>query len=164
MSHLSTLYELAKTEQMASNSNNKNKIYIFPLAFFLLYIIWIKIIQKLFSIKTILFLLSHSHQNNWKYEIRCYRYLYRYCLDIFPNHIREWIHRDRIGEVWFSSKIFIGLENMINKSEKLPNYLMKNKKKNGRKRNKNKTSDGDAKEFYAWTKWLVKWKIKSSQW
>ena len=38
---------------------------------------------------------------------------------------------------------------MINKSEKLPNYLMKNKKKNGRKRNKNKTSDGDAKEFYA---------------
>ena len=37
---------------------------------------------------------------------------------------------------------------MINKSERLSNYLMENKKKKGRKINKYKTIDGDAKEFY----------------
>ena len=54
-------------------------------------------------------------------------------LGIFPNDNREWIHRDRTGEVWFILKTFIGLENMINKSERLSNYLMENKKKEGKK-------------------------------
>ena len=104
----------------ASNLDSQNKICIFLLAFFLLYIIWSpKLALKLFQP-------HHSHPNNWKYQKRWYRYLYRNCLHIFPNNSPEWIHRENWGSLIHLENIYS--ENMINKSETLSNYLMENKK------------------------------------
>ena len=47
-------------------------------------------------------------------------YLYRSCLDISQAIAQiEYIKREKTGEVRFISKIFICLENIINKFERL---------------------------------------------
>ena len=122
LSHLSTLYQLAKTEwrpfqdsrddsqlalsqlnssegiygYQASNLDNKNKIYIFLLAFFLLYIIWIPVSASklLYFIHIILTQITENTKN---VDIDIYiEIAWTFSLTILQNGYTE-----RTGDVWF---------------------------------------------------------------
>ena len=107
----------------ANHLNSKNKIHIFLLAVFLLYIIWIPIsASKLLYLSRII--LTQITENIKNVDIDIYTEIaWIFSLTIAQNEYAE-----RTGEVWFIEKTFICSENMINKSGRPSNSLMENKK------------------------------------
>ena len=82
-------------------------------------------------------------------KINVHWYLHRNCLDIFPRDGQEWINKKRENsEVQFIYKIFICLENIVNKFERLSHTTWwKIKKNQGWMINKYKASNVEAKKF-----------------
>ena len=152
MFHLSSLYQLTKTEQRTfqinhneltsvlrqqnrsegiygynvGNVNSKSKNFFFLLAFFLHHL------NPYNSIKTIAVYFSRiiPKQITENINIHWYLNLYRNCLDTFPSDGRKWIRkgREKTKKVRFIYKTFICLETINNKFETISHNLMENKK------------------------------------